>query len=62
MIIGALGMNELTLVLLVANLAKTKWWKTLMNDWNHGTWVLIWEYSAIALQWMPTQQGLDGVQ
>ena len=34
--------------------------KDLKNDWNPGTWVLIWEYSARAIQWIPTRQGLDG--
>ena len=34
-----------TLMLLVANLANTKWGKNMKNDWNPGTWVLIWEYS-----------------
>ena len=32
------------------------------NDWNTGTWVLIWEYYARTIQWIPTQQGLDSVQ
>ena len=27
-------------------------------DWNPGTWVLICEYSARAIQWIPTWQGL----
>ena len=30
------------------------------NDWNPGTWVLIWVYSAGAIQWVPTWQGVDG--
>ena len=34
----------LTLMLLVANLANTKWGKKTENDQNPGTWVLIWEY------------------
>ena len=28
-----------------------KIWK---NYWNPGTWVLIWEYSVRAIQWIPT--------
>ena len=36
--------------------------KTLKNDWNPGKWVLIWEYSARAFQWIPRWQGLDGFQ
>ena len=36
--------------------------KNLKNNWNPCTWVLIWEYSARAIQWIPTQQGLDGFQ
>ena len=34
--------------------------KYLRNDWNPGTWVLIWEYSVRAIQWISTWQGLDG--
>ena len=34
--------------------------KTWKNDWNPGKWVLIREYSARAIQWIPTWQGLDG--
>ena len=30
------------------------------KDWNPGKWVLIWEYSAKAIQWIPTWQDLDG--
>ena len=30
--------------------------------WNPCTLVLIWEYSARAIQWIPTWQGLDGFQ
>ena len=52
----------LTLLLLVANLANIKCAKNLKNDWNPGTWVLIWEFSARAIQWVPTRQGLDGFQ
>ena len=49
-------------MLLVANLANTKW--TRKNDWSPCTWVLIWEYSARAIQWIPTLtwKGLDGFQ
>ena len=36
--------------------------KNLKNVWNHDKWVLIWEYSARAFQWVPTWQGLDGFQ
>ena len=44
-------------------LAKTKWSKKIFkNDWNPDIWVLIWEYSARAIQWVPTWQGLDGFQ
>ena len=49
--------KRLTLMLLVANLANTKWFKKPENDWNPGTW-----YSAKAIQWIPTWQGLDGFQ
>ena len=34
--------------------------KILKND--PGIWVLIWEYSTRAFQWIPTLQGLDGFQ
>ena len=37
-----------------------KWWKT--PDWNPGKWVLIWQCSVWAFQWIPTWQGLDGFQ
>ena len=36
--------------------------KTLKNYWNPGTWVLVWEHSARAIQWIPTWQGLGGFQ
>ena len=36
--------------------------KSLKIDWNPGTWVLIWEYSARAFQWIPTWHGLDVFQ
>ena len=36
--------------------------KILEDNWNPGTWVLIWEYSLRAIQWIPTRQGLDGFQ
>ena len=32
----------------------------MKNDRNPGKWVLIWEHSARAFQWIPTWQGLDG--
>ena len=51
-------------MLLVANLIN--WYKmmqeNLKNDWNPGTWVLIWEFSARPIQWFPVWQGLDGFQ
>ena len=46
----------------VASLANTKWCKKLENDFNLGTWILILEYSARAIQWIPAWQGLDGFQ
>ena len=48
--------------MLLANLANTKCWKRLKNDLNPETWALIWEYSARAIQWISTWQGLDGFQ
>ena len=33
-----------------ANLTNTKWCKKPENDWNPGIWVLIWEFSARAIQ------------
>ena len=54
--------NRLTLMLLVANSVNTKWSKKPENYWNCGKWVLIWEYSARAIQWIPTWQGFDGFQ
>ena len=50
---------DLTLMLVVANFANSKWYKNLKYDPNHGKWVLIWEYSARAFQWVPTWQDLD---
>ena len=50
---------DLTLMLLVANFVNTKCCKMLKNDRNPAKWVLIWEYSAWAIQWIPTWQGLD---
>ena len=38
------------------------WWNQLKNYWNPIIWVLIWEYSARAIQWIPTWQGLDDFQ
>ena len=49
-------------MLLVANLANTRWCKILWNDWNTGKCPLTWEYSVRAIQWVPTSQGLDGFQ
>ena len=46
-------------LLLVADLANTKWCKKRKNDWNPGTKVLIREYSGRAIQWIPTWQGLE---
>ena len=31
----------------------------LKNHWNHGIWVLVWEYSMRAIQWVPTWQGFS---
>ena len=43
------------------NLADTKWHKKFsrMHDWNPGIWVLTWESSARAIQWIPTWQGFQ---
>ena len=38
----------LTLMLLVANLANTKWGKKAENDWNPGKWVLIWHFTQLS--------------
>ena len=43
------------------------WWvqndaKNMENDRNPGKWVLIWEYSMRAIQWIPTWQGLSVFQ
>ena len=46
--------EPITLMLLVAYLANTKWCKNLKKYWNPGTLVLIWEYSVRAIQWIPT--------
>ena len=46
----------------MATLADTKLCKILKTDWNPGTWVLIWEHSARAIQRIPTWQGFDGFQ
>ena len=51
--------NHLSIMLLVANLANTKWCKKAENP---SKWVLIWEVSVRAIQWIPTWQGLDGFQ
>ena len=49
-------------MLLVANLAKQNDAKIRKKDWNPGTWVLISEYSARAIEWILTWQGIDGFQ
>ena len=36
--------------------------KSVENVKYPGTWVLIWEFSTRAFQWIPTWQGLDGFQ
>ena len=36
--------------------------KNLKNDRNPEKWVLIWEFSSRAFQWIPRWQGLDGFQ
>ena len=46
----------------MANSTNTKLCKNLKNDWNPGKWVLIWEHSARAFQWIPTWQGFDAFQ
>ena len=57
--------KPITLMLVVDNLANSKWCKT-PKKWLKlcsGMWVLdICEYSARALQWIPTRKGLDGFQ
>ena len=48
-----------TLMLLVDNLANTKWCKKpekWLKPWQMGTH---WKYSSRALQWIPTWQGSD---
>ena len=52
----------LTLMLLVANFTNIKWCKKMKNDQNPRKWVLIWEYSKRAFQWVPTWHGLDVFQ
>ena len=55
-----LGKSVLTqLMLLKANFANLND-KKAKNHWNPSIWALIWEYAAIAIQWMPTWQGLNG--
>ena len=54
--------NLITLMLLVAHLANTKRCKKHEMWLNPGIWVLIWEYSVRAIQWIPTWPGLDGFQ
>ena len=36
--------------------------KNWNNDWNPSIWVLMWEYSARSIQWIPGWQGLNGFQ
>ena len=36
--------------------------KNLKNNWNPGTWVLIWEYLSRPIQWIPAWQGFNGFQ
>ena len=43
----------------VASSVKPLCWR---NDWNPGTWVLIWRYSLWAIQWIPSWEGLSGFQ
>ena len=53
----------LTLMLLVANLANTKWCKTLerwLKPWHMGTHLRA--LTAGAIQWIPTWHGFDGFQ
>ena len=33
--------------------------QNLENDWNPGIWILLWESSVRASQWIPIWQGLD---
>ena len=58
----AISSFNLTLMLVVADLANTKWLKKLKKYWNAGIWVLIWEYTVRTIIWIPTWQGLDGFQ
>ena len=48
-------------MLLMANLSNTDLCKK-RNDWNPGKWVLIWEYSMRAFQWISKWPGFDGFQ
>ena len=54
--------RALTHMLLAANSANRKWCKNPENDRNPAKWVLIWEYSARAIKWIPRWQGLDDFQ
>ena len=36
--------------------------KKLRNNWNPGTWVLTWECSMTAIQWILTWKDLEGFQ
>ena len=57
------SLDPLTLMPLVANLAITKRCKNPEKWLKPDTIALIWEVSAArAIQWIPTQQGLDGFQ
>ena len=45
------------------NFANTTWCKKdELFYWNPGTWLLTWEYSVRAFQWIPSWQGLGGYQ
>ena len=52
----------ITLSIPVANLPNTKLINKHENEWNPGTWILIWECSERAIQWIPTWQGSDDFQ
>ena len=49
-------------MLLVANFSQHKrMQKSWISDWNPGTRVLIWDYSARAIQWIPTWLGFENL-
>ena len=50
------------LMLLMTFSSNTEWCLKLKIDWNPGTWVLIWECSVRAIQWIPACQGFEGFQ